>query len=59
MKTEKPTATAKVVFELSVVRENGDADVVFLCLACQGTTRDFLRITRKRRCGSSVCDRCG
>lgn len=49
----------KVVYEVSVRRENGDSDVLHLCLPCLAGTSDFLRVVRKKKTASDVCDRCG
>lgn len=46
------------VSELTVRRENGDKDTLYLCTGCAESTADFLTILRRRRY-NTTCDRCG
>jgi hypothetical protein len=50
------------VFEVRIRRTDrpsNDADVMYLCEVCLKTVSDFAKVTRKKKCASDECDRCG
>ena len=55
MKNAEP---GPAIYEVRVIRESGDPDVLYLCFPCSKSTSDYLRVVSMRGC-SGRCERCG